>query len=348
MKKAGSPPSGPPVDGAQELRLATPVGELVGWALGPIAVSADCHASATPCFVCFHGDTDRASGEWAIAGEVLAAAGFPVVLMDSPGYGASAALKRLPTKSELYAADGGAADVVWAAACAAAAATGVGRVVLCGASMGGGHVLSAVVKHGCETTCADGANVRLCGLVLWYPSFKEQAGSPLARLAKLSKAGSVPVLQAWAKDDVMHPPAKTIDTTKWGSGASALEKGLGAETHVFSKKTAFRSGRECEAVAATAAFARRCFDRASDAGMSKQQNVLAAFKACDSNGDGTISEDELKSALLALPVGLSEEEVAVLFQKADANKDGVVDYEEFIAWLYADPHEAITNWVSGV
>eukprot|EP00746_Dinoflagellata_sp_MGD_P021049 gnl/MRDRNA2_/MRDRNA2_14907_c0_seq1.p1 gnl/MRDRNA2_/MRDRNA2_14907_c0~~gnl/MRDRNA2_/MRDRNA2_14907_c0_seq1.p1 ORF type:complete len:210 (+),score=66.11 gnl/MRDRNA2_/MRDRNA2_14907_c0_seq1:77-706(+) len=78
--------------------------------------------------------------------------------------------------------------------------------------------------------------------------------------------------------------------------------------------------------------------------MSGQDAVLSVFKAADANGDGTISEDELRAALLKL--GLSEEEITACFQEADANKDGVISYEEFVAWVYKDPHEAIKKLVS--
>jgi len=76
-----------------------------------------------------------------------------------------------------------------------------------------------------------------------------------------------------------------------------------------------------------------------------KDNVMACFKAADANGDGTISEDELKAALLK--IGLTEEEIKKCFQEADANKDGVIDYEEFVAWVYKEPHEAIKKMVAG-
>lgn len=68
--------------------------------------------------------------------------------------------------------------------------------------------------------------------------------------------------------------------------------------------------------------------------MSKQDQILAVFKQFDANGDGTISEDEMKSTLLK--IGMTEDEIKVCLEQADANKDGVVDYDEFIAWVYGD------------
>lgn len=79
--------------------------------------------------------------------------------------------------------------------------------------------------------------------------------------------------------------------------------------------------------------------------MSKKDQVMAAFKAWDTDGNGTISEDELKGALTKL--GMNDEEVKTCFEQADLNKDGVVDYDEFITWVYDDPNEAIQKLVSG-
>merc|ERR1719161_3033765 len=58
-----------------------------------------------------------------------------------------------------------------------------------------------------------------------------------------------------------------------------------------------------------------------------------------------ISEDELKTALLK--IGMSEQQIATAFEEADTNKDGVVSYEEFIAWVYTDPCEALKKLISG-
>jgi len=77
--------------------------------------------------------------------------------------------------------------------------------------------------------------------------------------------------------------------------------------------------------------------------VAKQAKVLAIFKSWDVNGDGTISHDELKAALLK--IGMHEKQIHAAFEKADANKDGLVDYEEFIAWVYATPHEAVKGYI---
>jgi len=79
--------------------------------------------------------------------------------------------------------------------------------------------------------------------------------------------------------------------------------------------------------------------------MANQDKAVEIFKSWDANGDGTISEDELKTALLK--IGMSEKQIATAFEEADTNKDGVVSYEEFLAWVYTDPCEAIKKLISG-
>eukprot|EP00747_Dinoflagellata_sp_TGD_P213837 gnl/TRDRNA2_/TRDRNA2_86749_c1_seq1.p1 gnl/TRDRNA2_/TRDRNA2_86749_c1~~gnl/TRDRNA2_/TRDRNA2_86749_c1_seq1.p1 ORF type:complete len:393 (-),score=77.81 gnl/TRDRNA2_/TRDRNA2_86749_c1_seq1:224-1354(-) len=155
-------------------------------------------------------------------------------MVDLPGYGASAAVaastnaaakqQKLPTRSEEYYVDNGAADVVWAAAAAACAAVRQRTkasnqesshscpVILCGASMGGGHVLSAAVKHGCGVGAPlrnPIVNPKLCGLILWYPSFKEQEKFELVKLKKIL-AGIVPA--AASSPEAKKVPSKTTDS----------------------------------------------------------------------------------------------------------------------------------------
>lgn len=278
-----------PLAAARELRLSTPAGEVVGWV-------GSSNTPSLPCFIFVHGATERASEEWSTAGQALVSAGMTVVLLDMPGYGASAASapRRLPTKSEDYAANGGAADVVWAAAGAAVAAlhgenaaSAAVPVVLCGASMGGGHVLSAAVKHG----LAAANSVKLSGLVLWYPSFKESAHVSLIGLAK----AKLPVLQCWAKDDPMHPPAKTIFTLKWGDGFGALAKGFGATTHVFRKKTAFH-GADCEAVAATVDFAQSLLEGAAPATAPPVEAAPSCDPCCATSPLGGLAPETTEAA----------------------------------------------------
>ena len=58
--------------------------------------------------------------------------------------------------------------------------------------------------------------------------------------------------------------------------------------------------------------------------------MRAAFQQFDADGSGSISADELGSALRSCRGDLSEEDVEALLAKADASGDGSVDYNEFL------------------
>jgi len=57
------------------------------------------------------------------------------------------------------------------------------------------------------------------------------------------------------------------------------------------------------------------------------------FKAWDTDGNGSISHDELSSMLLKLDPTFTPEGLATLFASADGNRDGKLDYTEFCKWV---------------
>merc|ERR1711920_527907 len=59
--------------------------------------------------------------------------------------------------------------------------------------------------------------------------------------------------------------------------------------------------------------------------------IMDKFRTWDVNGDGVISNEELRKVLCTL--GMSEAKVAIVFSSADVNKDGKIDYNEFVGWL---------------
>lgn len=61
--------------------------------------------------------------------------------------------------------------------------------------------------------------------------------------------------------------------------------------------------------------------------------LLEAFRIFDRNGDGFITEEELKQALLNLGERLTGEELREMIKAADRNGDGLIDYSEFIAMM---------------
>jgi len=72
--------------------------------------------------------------------------------------------------------------------------------------------------------------------------------------------------------------------------------------------------------------------------------IEAAFKATDVNGDGLISERELRGVFSHLRA-LSNEEADKLFREADKDDDGNLAYGEFLDWVLGDEqaHTIVTT-----
>eukprot|EP00746_Dinoflagellata_sp_MGD_P021485 gnl/MRDRNA2_/MRDRNA2_150155_c0_seq1.p1 gnl/MRDRNA2_/MRDRNA2_150155_c0~~gnl/MRDRNA2_/MRDRNA2_150155_c0_seq1.p1 ORF type:complete len:112 (-),score=15.54 gnl/MRDRNA2_/MRDRNA2_150155_c0_seq1:156-491(-) len=68
---------------------------------------------------------------------------------------------------------------------------------------------------------------------------------------------------------------------------------------------------------------------------SLPKRVLDVFVAHDPTGDGVMSEDDLRQALIA--VGLSSKEIDGCLEYAEAHmSDGTIEYNEFLAWIFDD------------
>jgi len=67
--------------------------------------------------------------------------------------------------------------------------------------------------------------------------------------------------------------------------------------------------------------------------MNRVDDVKAAFRAFDHNGDGSISRDELRDAMRRFGHTLSKEECDEMFQEADLNRDGIIDWNEFLEMM---------------
>jgi len=61
--------------------------------------------------------------------------------------------------------------------------------------------------------------------------------------------------------------------------------------------------------------------------------IRASFRAWDQNGNGLISQDEIRK-VLSDACGLAPKDVQVLAQVMDTDDDGYIDYDEFCAFLY--------------
>ncbi|KAF9343298.1 hypothetical protein BGX34_006951 [Mortierella sp. NVP85] len=61
-----------------------------------------------------------------------------------------------------------------------------------------------------------------------------------------------------------------------------------------------------------------------------EDELKAAFKVFDKDGDGLINGDELADVMKSLGENLSEAEVQKMITEADADGDGRINYAEFV------------------
>lgn len=61
--------------------------------------------------------------------------------------------------------------------------------------------------------------------------------------------------------------------------------------------------------------------------------LLEAFRIFDRNGDGFITKEELRQALLNLGERLTDEELDRMMADADTDGNGLIDYPEFAAMM---------------
>jgi len=73
----------------------------------------------------------------------------------------------------------------------------------------------------------------------------------------------------------------------------------------------------------------------ADSVKAQEEMVLAAFKRWDTDGNGSISLDELN--VICKSMGMKEDKVKLLMKEADTNQDGDLSYEELVAWLFQAP-----------
>ncbi|KAJ3059960.1 hypothetical protein HDU99_006119 [Rhizoclosmatium hyalinum] len=69
-----------------------------------------------------------------------------------------------------------------------------------------------------------------------------------------------------------------------------------------------------------------------------EEEMKEAFKIFDKNGDGFITNDELKFALAQQGDNLSDEEIAEVIRECDVDGDGKLNYEEFAKMMHPPKH----------
>jgi len=59
-------------------------------------------------------------------------------------------------------------------------------------------------------------------------------------------------------------------------------------------------------------------------------SVYDAFKACDVNGDGIVTKEEIRRLLDSRGYYVTDNEVSTLMEKFDKDRDGKISYSEFM------------------
>merc|ERR1719458_680645 len=75
-----------------------------------------------------------------------------------------------------------------------------------------------------------------------------------------------------------------------------------------------------------------------------ENDVKAAFKSWDSDGDGEISFKELQSAVQRSGQRLSEEDINAIFVVGDADQNGSIDLQEFMAMMMPQSSDVVAKF----
>lgn len=65
-----------------------------------------------------------------------------------------------------------------------------------------------------------------------------------------------------------------------------------------------------------------------------EEEMREAFQIFDSDGNGTISSDELRQIMANLGEKLTDEEIDDMVKEADIDGDGEINYEEFVQMMF--------------
>lgn len=66
---------------------------------------------------------------------------------------------------------------------------------------------------------------------------------------------------------------------------------------------------------------------------SHEQEMMETFKVFDRDGNGFITTEELKMAMINLGERLTDEELRLMIEAADTDRNGMIDYQEFLAMM---------------
>lgn len=65
-----------------------------------------------------------------------------------------------------------------------------------------------------------------------------------------------------------------------------------------------------------------------------EEEMLEAFRVFDTDGNGSITADELRQIFVNLGEKLTEDEIADMIDEADTDGDGEINYQEFVTMMF--------------
>ncbi|XP_060577948.1 calmodulin-A-like [Ruditapes philippinarum] len=68
---------------------------------------------------------------------------------------------------------------------------------------------------------------------------------------------------------------------------------------------------------------------------NEPEELMEAFKVFDKDGNGYISEEELKYVMMNLGEKMTDDEVKEMMREADVDGDGQISYQEFVTMMTA-------------
>mmetsp|Transcript_4347 Transcript_4347/g.9064 ORF Transcript_4347/g.9064 Transcript_4347/m.9064 type:complete len:149 (-) Transcript_4347:308-754(-) len=65
-----------------------------------------------------------------------------------------------------------------------------------------------------------------------------------------------------------------------------------------------------------------------------EEEMLEAFRVFDTDGDGSITAEELRQIFVNLGEKLTDEEISDMIEEADTDGDGEINYQEFVTMMF--------------
>lgn len=65
-----------------------------------------------------------------------------------------------------------------------------------------------------------------------------------------------------------------------------------------------------------------------------EEEMLEAFRVFDTDGNGSITADELRQIFNNLGEKLTDEEISDMIEEADTDGDGEINYQEFVTMMF--------------